>query len=124
MKEGCWANRRIARHMVRSDAAIRRCWQEWVDKGIFQLQDGSGRSRATADRQDRLIFRLAVTELDASLLTVRRTTRTRLSIMTIHRRLDRAKFTLVPTATPPATNACKLSRQITVVLCSIRLESC
>ncbi|GFW02095.1 uncharacterized protein TNCV_4854351 [Trichonephila clavipes] len=28
-KEVGWANRRIARHMGRSDAAIRRCWQEW-----------------------------------------------------------------------------------------------
>ncbi|GFU95560.1 hypothetical protein TNCV_3543051 [Trichonephila clavipes] len=26
-----WVNRRIARHMGRSDAAIRRCCQEWPD---------------------------------------------------------------------------------------------
>ncbi|GFV29311.1 hypothetical protein TNCV_1548651 [Trichonephila clavipes] len=25
-----WAKRRIARHIGRSDAVVRRCWQEWV----------------------------------------------------------------------------------------------
>ncbi|GFV52434.1 HTH_Tnp_Tc3_2 domain-containing protein [Trichonephila clavipes] len=32
LKEAGWANRRITRHMGRSDVAVRRCWQEWVDK--------------------------------------------------------------------------------------------
>ncbi|GFW31277.1 hypothetical protein TNCV_2578581 [Trichonephila clavipes] len=36
---------------------------------------------------------------------------------------DRAKFTLVPTATSPVTHSGTLSSQITVVLGSIRLES-
>ncbi|GFX68046.1 HTH_Tnp_Tc3_2 domain-containing protein [Trichonephila clavipes] len=31
LKEAGWANRKNTRHMGRSDAAIRRCWQEWVD---------------------------------------------------------------------------------------------
>ncbi|GFW21573.1 HTH_Tnp_Tc3_2 domain-containing protein [Trichonephila clavipes] len=87
LKEEGWANRRIARHMGQSDAAIRRCWQEWVDRGRFKRHDGSGRPRTTADRQDRLIARSAVTALDTLLSTVRRTTRTRVSTMDIHRRL-------------------------------------
>ncbi|GFV71096.1 HTH_Tnp_Tc3_2 domain-containing protein [Trichonephila clavipes] len=41
--------------MGRSDAAIRRCWQRWVDNGKFQR-----RPSATADRKDRLIVRSAV----------------------------------------------------------------
>ncbi|GFX11947.1 HTH_Tnp_Tc3_2 domain-containing protein [Trichonephila clavipes] len=73
--------------MGRRDAAIRRCWQEWVARGRFQRHDSSGRPRATADRQDRLIVRSAVTALDSSLSTVRRTTHTRVSTMNIHRRL-------------------------------------
>ncbi|UYV60255.1 hypothetical protein LAZ67_1000568 [Cordylochernes scorpioides] len=28
LKEAGWSNRLIARHLCRSDAAIRRCWQE------------------------------------------------------------------------------------------------
>ncbi|GFW09465.1 HTH_Tnp_Tc3_2 domain-containing protein [Trichonephila clavipes] len=52
LKEALWTNRKITRHMGRRDAAIRRCWQEWVDSGRFQRHDGSGRPKATADRED------------------------------------------------------------------------
>ncbi|GFT48281.1 HTH_Tnp_Tc3_2 domain-containing protein [Trichonephila clavipes] len=58
-----------------------------VDSGRFQRQDGSDRSKATADREDRLIVRSAVTVLDSSLSTIRRAARTRVYTMTIHRRL-------------------------------------
>ncbi|GFW02176.1 HTH_Tnp_Tc3_2 domain-containing protein [Trichonephila clavipes] len=57
LKKAGWANRRIARHMGRSDEAIRRCWQEWVDNGRFQRYDGSSRPRATANQEDRLTVR-------------------------------------------------------------------
>ncbi|GFX69521.1 transposable element Tcb2 transposase [Trichonephila clavipes] len=57
--------------MSRSDVAIRRCWQEWVDSGRFQRHDGSGRPRVTADREDRLIVISAVTTPDSSLSTIR-----------------------------------------------------
>ncbi|GFX03556.1 HTH_Tnp_Tc3_2 domain-containing protein [Trichonephila clavipes] len=46
--------------MGRSNASIRRCWQRLVDNGKFQRRDGSGRSRATADRKYRLIVRSVV----------------------------------------------------------------
>ncbi|GFV26668.1 transposable element Tc1 transposase [Trichonephila clavipes] len=52
--------------MGRSDTAIRRCWQEWVENGRFQRHNSSDRPRATADQEDRLIVRLAVTALDQS----------------------------------------------------------
>ncbi|GFX82959.1 uncharacterized protein TNCV_4938291 [Trichonephila clavipes] len=42
LREADWANWRIARHMGRSDVAIRRCWQEWVESGRFQRYDSSG----------------------------------------------------------------------------------
>ncbi|GFW09910.1 HTH_Tnp_Tc3_2 domain-containing protein [Trichonephila clavipes] len=73
--------------MGRSGAAIRRCWKEWGDSGIFELYDGSGQPTATADREDRLIVRSAVTTPDSSLSTIRRATRTRVCTMTIPRRL-------------------------------------
>ncbi|GFT32412.1 HTH_Tnp_Tc3_2 domain-containing protein [Trichonephila clavipes] len=65
LREGCWANRRIAGHIGRSDAVIRRCWKKWVDNGIFQYHDGSGRPWATSDQEDRLIVRSAVTTPDS-----------------------------------------------------------
>ncbi|GFX05432.1 uncharacterized protein TNCV_1007541 [Trichonephila clavipes] len=51
LKKARRANRRIPRHTGRSDVAIRRCCQEWVDSGRFQCHDGSGRPRATADQR-------------------------------------------------------------------------
>ncbi|GFT40497.1 HTH_Tnp_Tc3_2 domain-containing protein [Trichonephila clavipes] len=49
LKYAGWANRRIARHKCRSDAAIKRIRQEWVDNGRFKSNDSGGRPRATAD---------------------------------------------------------------------------
>ncbi|GFS94680.1 HTH_Tnp_Tc3_2 domain-containing protein [Trichonephila clavipes] len=72
LKEAHWTNRRITRYMGRNDAAIRRCWQEWPKNGRFQCHDGSGRPRATADWEDRLIARSAVIASDSSLSTIRR----------------------------------------------------
>ncbi|GFY19775.1 uncharacterized protein TNCV_4649451 [Trichonephila clavipes] len=56
--------------MGRSDAVIRRCWQEWADNGRFQFHDGSGRPRATTDQEDRVIVRSGVTAPDSSLSTI------------------------------------------------------
>ncbi|GFY36139.1 hypothetical protein TNCV_4845111 [Trichonephila clavipes] len=62
--------------MGQSDEAIKRCWQEWMDNSRFQRHDGSGRRRATADREDILIVKSAVTASDSTLSTIRRTTHT------------------------------------------------
>ncbi|GFW66452.1 hypothetical protein TNCV_3309711 [Trichonephila clavipes] len=72
------------------------------------------------DQEDRLIFRSAVTALDSSLSPIRCATSTRVSTMTIHRRL--IERNLCSYRPPPATLDCTLSSQITVVLGSIRLE--
>ncbi|GFV49847.1 transposable element Tcb1 transposase [Trichonephila clavipes] len=77
----------VARVLEGCDAAIRRCRQEWVDSDKFQRHDGSDRPRATTDREDRLIVSSAATAPDSSLSTIRHTTHTRVSSMTIHRRL-------------------------------------
>ncbi|GFS84947.1 HTH_Tnp_Tc3_2 domain-containing protein [Trichonephila clavipes] len=75
-----------------------------------QSHDASGRPWAITDREDRLIVRLAVTVPDSSLSAIRCATRTRVSIMTIHRRIDRAKFALILTTTPPAHCRARLQR--------------
>ncbi|GFW39361.1 HTH_Tnp_Tc3_2 domain-containing protein [Trichonephila clavipes] len=55
--------------------------------GKFHHHDGSGRPMATEDHEHRLIVRSATTAPDSSLSTIRCVTRTRVSTMTIHRRL-------------------------------------
>ncbi|GFY23907.1 HTH_Tnp_Tc3_2 domain-containing protein [Trichonephila clavipes] len=59
-----------------------------LTEGQFLIRhDGSGRPRVTEDQEDTLIVRSAVTAIDSSLSTIRRTTRRRVSTMYIHRRL-------------------------------------
>ncbi|GFX43468.1 transposable element Tc3 transposase [Trichonephila clavipes] len=65
MKEAGWANRSIASYPGRNNAAIRICWQKWVESDRFQRHGCSGRPRALADRGDRLIVRSAVTAPDS-----------------------------------------------------------
>ncbi|UYV69420.1 hypothetical protein LAZ67_6003530 [Cordylochernes scorpioides] len=86
LKEAGWSNRLIARHLCRSDAAIRRCWQKWVNNGSMQRQDGSGRPRAATEWEDRAIVRMAVAAPESTLSTIQRVTGTQVSKMTINRR--------------------------------------
>ncbi|UYV83849.1 hypothetical protein LAZ67_X000408 [Cordylochernes scorpioides] len=87
LKEAGWSNRLIARHLCRSDAAIRRCWQKWVNNGRMQRQDGSGRSRAKAELEDRAIVRMAVAAPESTLSTIQRVIGTQVPKMAINRRL-------------------------------------
>ncbi|UYV66325.1 hypothetical protein LAZ67_4001331, partial [Cordylochernes scorpioides] len=85
LKEAGWSNRLIARHLCRSDSAIRRCWQKWVNNG--SMQDGSGRPRETTEREDRAIVRMAVAAPESTLSTNQRVTSKQVFNMTINRRL-------------------------------------
>ncbi|UYV82173.1 hypothetical protein LAZ67_21001252 [Cordylochernes scorpioides] len=87
LKEAGGSNRLIARHLCRSDAAIRRCWQKWVNNGRIQRQDGSGLPRATTEREDRAIVRMAVAAPESTLSTIQRVTGKQVFKMTINRRL-------------------------------------
>ncbi|UYV70855.1 hypothetical protein LAZ67_8000866 [Cordylochernes scorpioides] len=87
LKEAGWFNRLIARNLCRSDAAIRRCCQKWVNNGSMQRQDGRGRPRETTEREDRAIVRMAVAAPESTLSTIQRVTGTQVSKMTINRRL-------------------------------------
>ncbi|GFT07836.1 transposable element Tcb2 transposase [Trichonephila clavipes] len=105
--------------MCRNDVAIRRYWQEGVDNDKFHSHDGSGRPRATSDRKDRLIARLAFTVPDSSLSTIRRATRTRVSTMTIHSEI----FARTDRNTP-TTHACTLSKKRADPAFTIELLTC
>ncbi|GFS65740.1 hypothetical protein TNCV_3853801 [Trichonephila clavipes] len=71
--------------------------------------------QATANQEDRVIVRLAATELDSSLSTIRRKTRTGVSTMNIHRRLiERNVSSYRPLLHLPFTRANCLDRLQTV----------
>lgn len=83
LREAGSTYRRIAQHFGRSDAAIRRCWREWVLTGRGQQQEDSGRRTHHAT--------IAVTAPDSSLPTIRRVTNTAVTTRTISRRLRERK---------------------------------
>ncbi|GFX49030.1 HTH_38 domain-containing protein [Trichonephila clavipes] len=67
LREADWSNRRIGRHLGRSDMVVARCWQQWITEGRVYRRGGSGRPRNTNDREDRAIRRVA-TSASASLV--------------------------------------------------------
>ncbi|GFS63359.1 HTH_38 domain-containing protein [Trichonephila clavipes] len=73
LREAGWSNRRIGRHLGRSDMVVARCWQQWITEGRVYRR-GSGRPRNTNDREDRAIRRVAtgtnnVASIDSTPLT-------------------------------------------------------
>ncbi|GFV39051.1 transposable element Tc1 transposase [Trichonephila clavipes] len=61
LREAGWSNRRIGRHLGRSDMVVARCWQQWITEGRVYRRRGSGRPRNTNDREDRAIRRAVST---------------------------------------------------------------
>ncbi|GFU95863.1 HTH_38 domain-containing protein [Trichonephila clavipes] len=71
-REAGWSNRRIGRHLGRSDMVVARCWQQWITEGKVYRRGGSGRPRNTNDREDRAIRRVATSAPTTSLASIQR----------------------------------------------------
>ncbi|GFU91324.1 uncharacterized protein TNCV_4270281 [Trichonephila clavipes] len=75
LREAGWSNRRIGRHLGRSDMVVARCWQQWITEGRVYRRGGSGRPRNTNDREVHAIRRVAcfgtnnVASIDSTPLT-------------------------------------------------------
>ncbi|GFU69332.1 transposable element Tcb1 transposase [Trichonephila clavipes] len=72
LREAGWSNRRIGRHLGRSDMVVARCWQQWITEGRVYRREGSGRPRNTNDREDRAIRRVATSAPTTSLASIQR----------------------------------------------------
>ncbi|GFS82390.1 HTH_38 domain-containing protein [Trichonephila clavipes] len=72
VREAGWSNRRIGRHLGRSDMVVARCWQQWITEGRVYRRGGSGRPRNTNDREDRAIRRVATSAPTTSLASIQR----------------------------------------------------
>lgn len=70
--EAGWSNRRIGRHLGRSDMIVARCRRQWITEGRVYRRGGSGRPRSTNERQDRAIRRAAISAPTTSLASIRR----------------------------------------------------
>ncbi|GFV33512.1 HTH_38 domain-containing protein [Trichonephila clavipes] len=40
LREAGWSNRRIGRHLGRSDIVVARCWQQWITEGRVYRRGG------------------------------------------------------------------------------------
>ncbi|GFW23492.1 transposable element Tcb2 transposase [Trichonephila clavipes] len=72
LREAGWSNRRIGRHLGRSDMVVARCWQQWIREGRVYRRGGSGRPRNTNDREDRAIRRVATSAPTTLLASIQR----------------------------------------------------
>ncbi|GFX32913.1 transposable element Tcb2 transposase [Trichonephila clavipes] len=72
LREAGWSNRRIGRHLGRSDMVVARCWQQWITEGRVYRRGGSGRPRNTNDREDHAIRRVATSAPTTSLASIQR----------------------------------------------------
>ncbi|GFW32887.1 HTH_Tnp_Tc3_2 domain-containing protein [Trichonephila clavipes] len=72
LREAGWSNRRIDRHLGRSDMVVARCWQQWITEGRVYRRGGSGRPRNTNDREDRAIRRVGTSAPTTSLASIQR----------------------------------------------------
>ncbi|GFV08324.1 transposable element Tcb2 transposase [Trichonephila clavipes] len=68
-QEAGGSNRRIGRHLGRSDMVVARCW---ITEGRVYRRGGSGRPRNTNDREDRAIRRVATSAPTTSLASIQR----------------------------------------------------
>ncbi|GFV49454.1 transposable element Tcb1 transposase [Trichonephila clavipes] len=59
-----------ARHISRSDFAVRKFWNLWTEEMSFTRRPGSGHPRQTSCREDHHIIRHARVELITSLAAV------------------------------------------------------
>ncbi|GFW38760.1 putative transposable element [Trichonephila clavipes] len=73
LREAGWSNRRIGRHLGRSDMVVARCWQQWITEGrVYRRGGWSGRPRNRNDREDRAIRRVATSAPTTSLASIQR----------------------------------------------------
>ncbi|GFU52726.1 uncharacterized protein TNCV_275431 [Trichonephila clavipes] len=60
MKTAGWSTRRVAGQVDSSDCAVRNCSEQWTREGTHARKTGSGATRKTTRREDRMIVRQAL----------------------------------------------------------------
>ncbi|GFS84774.1 uncharacterized protein TNCV_2956711 [Trichonephila clavipes] len=54
MKTAGWSTRRVAGQVDRAECAVRNCWEQWTREGTHARKTGSGATRKTTRREDRV----------------------------------------------------------------------
>ncbi|GFV98551.1 HTH_38 domain-containing protein [Trichonephila clavipes] len=101
LREAGWSNRRIGRHLGRSDMVVARCWQQWITEGRVYRRGGSGRPRNTNDREDRAIRKVA--KPTTSLASIQRHLKTSSAIKRNHKETTDRSWLEEPTSAKTLT---------------------
>ncbi|GFW44861.1 transposable element Tc1 transposase [Trichonephila clavipes] len=71
MKIAGWSTSRVADQVVRSERAVRNCWEQWTREGTHVRKTGSGATRKTTKREDGRIVRQALVDPTVTRSTIR-----------------------------------------------------
>ncbi|GFU32128.1 uncharacterized protein TNCV_3833621 [Trichonephila clavipes] len=60
MKTAGWSMRRVAGQVDRSEYAVRNCWEQWTRESTHAPKTGSGVTRKTTRKEDRIVWQALV----------------------------------------------------------------
>ncbi|GFU25192.1 HTH_Tnp_Tc3_2 domain-containing protein [Trichonephila clavipes] len=92
MKTAGWSTRRVAGQVDRSECAVRNCWEQWTREGTHERKTGSGATRKTTRREDRMIMRQALVDPTVTRSTIRADVGVAIIPQTISRHLAEANL--------------------------------
>ncbi|GFV89210.1 HTH_Tnp_Tc3_2 domain-containing protein [Trichonephila clavipes] len=71
MKTAGWTTRRVAGQVVRSECAVRSCWEQWTRECTHARKTGSGATRKTTRRGNQRIVGQALVDPTGTRATIR-----------------------------------------------------
>ncbi|GFW46779.1 transposable element Tc1 transposase [Trichonephila clavipes] len=92
MKTAGWSTRRVAGQVDRSKCAVRNCWEQWTREGSHVRKTGSGATRKTTRRDDRMIVQQALVDPTVTRSTMRADVGVAIVPQTISRHLAQANL--------------------------------
>ncbi|GFW48787.1 HTH_Tnp_Tc3_2 domain-containing protein [Trichonephila clavipes] len=92
MKPAGWSKHRVAGQMDRSECAVRNCWEQWTREGTHVRKTGSGATRKTTMREDRMIVWQALVAPTVTRSTIRADVGVAIVPQTISRHLAEANL--------------------------------
>ena len=104
LREGGLSYRDIAARLGRNVSTVHACWRQWSREGTMSRRPGSGGTRATTEREDRRIRRMAVAHRTASAAEITAAVGTTVTRRTVTNRcLEGQLRARCPVAFPPLT---------------------
>ncbi|GFU74505.1 transposable element Tc1 transposase [Trichonephila clavipes] len=92
MKTAGSSTRRVAGQVVRSECAVRNCWEQWTRESIHAWKTGSGTTRKTTRKEDQIIGRKALVDPTETRSTIRTDIGVAIVPQTIYRQLAEANL--------------------------------